>query len=135
MTYPPGGIGVPVVPFGGDLPERRHDVIPPALILQGATECLCNERAPFARANRAVKLRDKPLVEINVQTRADTLTPTRSYGTASHPGPGRCNRPDWMRFASSGHSTGQLNHFPTSSWCASTAARTPMRTSSASACS
>src|SRR5438034_294468 len=47
-------------------------------------------------------------------------------GIASQPGPGRWRRRAEINSARSGHSTGQLHHFPPSSCCASNAARTPM---------
>src|SRR5580765_6001825 len=45
MAYPLRGIGIPLVSTVRDLPKRRHDVIPPALILQRSADRLRNERA------------------------------------------------------------------------------------------
>ena len=73
MTYPLRGIGIPLVPVVRDLPERRHDVIPPALILQRAADGFRDERASLPPADPPVKLRDQSVVEANVHTHAHKL--------------------------------------------------------------
>ncbi len=77
MTDPLRGIGIPLVPVVRDLPKRRHDVIPPALILQRSTDRLRNERASLAPADPAIKLRDESIVETNVYTHTHRLTHRR----------------------------------------------------------
>lgn len=117
LTYPRRGIGIPLVTFGGDLSEGHHDVVPAAVILQRTADCLRNERAPLAPADPAVELRDQSLVQTNVYTHAHKLAHKESapQAIANHPGPGRWRRRAEISSASSGHSTVQLNHFPTSS--------------------
>lgn len=77
MTYPLGGIGIPLVPVVRDLPKRRDDVIPPTLIVQRSADRLRNERASLAPADPAVKLRDESIVKTNVYTHTHRLTHTR----------------------------------------------------------
>ena len=90
MTYPLRGIGIPFVPVVWDLSERRHDVVPAALILQYTADRLRNEGAPFAPSDPAVELGDKSIVETNVYTHTHRLAHTETALT----GPPTIRDPD-----------------------------------------
>jgi len=86
-TDPIRGVGIPLVSVVRDFPERRHDVVPAAVILQRSADRLRDERAPLAPADSAVKLSDESVVKANVHTHTHRLAHRRWALTRSRANP------------------------------------------------
>ena len=70
---PCGGILVPLVPLVRHGSERRLDLVPPVLVLQGPSNGLGDEAAPAPPAHSLVQFGDQLIVQAYVHTHGHTI--------------------------------------------------------------
>lgn len=75
-----------------DAPKRGFDVLPTALVLQGASERLGYERAAPPQTDLAIQLRDEVVPEAYVQSHGPHAN-TQTLSDNSTPALGRCDLP------------------------------------------